>query len=206
MRLPFCAFLIAFCMCSGAAVSGKDDPLFLKGRVLNQEQRPVSGAKIVILDEESGEQMKGESDGKGRFAVKHAACHNFSFSVVPPANSGLSRANFQHVSGEAGKHFIVQLHRGFAVSGRVVADGAGLKGLLVKVSANDQTMTNSEAAHGGGSCRTGKNGEYQMVLTPGQKIIEIKNDRYTNLSATIQQQLAVSGDTRIPDIVLPGVK
>jgi uncharacterized GH25 family protein len=177
--------------------------MMLKGRVLNPEHHPVAGAKIFVHDEETGADARGDSDRKGHFSIKHSECNYFSFDVVPPANSGLSRAHFQHVSGEAGKHFIVQLHRGFVVSGRVVANGAPVKGIRVKITANEPNMTTAEAVHGGGHATTGKNGEFMLTITPGQKIIEVLNDKYADLAKTIKQQVSVSGDTQLPEIVLP---
>lgn len=180
-----------------------DAPMMLKGKVLNPEHHPVSGAKIFVHDEETGDDVKGSSDGKGHFAIKHAQCNYFSFVVVPPPESGLSRAHFEHVSGEAGKHFIVQLRRGFVVTGRIISGGVGVKGLHLKVSANDDGMTNAEVVHGGGITTTGRNGEFELTLTPGQKIIEICNDRYRDIAATTKQRVTVSGDTKLPDFVLP---
>jgi hypothetical protein len=183
-----------------------EEQMMLKGKVLSPEHHPVAGAKIFIHDEENGAEIKGSSDGKGKFSIKHAACSFFSFDVIPPSNASLSRAHFQHVSGEAGKHFIVQLHKGFAVTGRVVAGGVGIKGLLVKAAPNDTSMSNVEVVHGGGATRTGRNGEFQLVLTPGQKIIEISNDRYSDLATAARHPVAISGDTRVPDINLPVVR
>lgn len=197
-------FMLApmFTLAMSATSLAAEESLMLKGKIINPDGQPVTGVKIVIHDEESGEEIKGDSDGKGKFAIKHAPCSYFSFDVIPPANSSLSRAHFQHMSGEAGKHIIVQLHRGFSVKGRVTAHGVGLKGLLVKVSPNDTSMSNVEVVHGGGTTRTGRNGEYQLILTPGNKLIEIKNDRYSDVPATARQSIAVSGDISLPDIEL----
>ncbi|MBY0549927.1 MAG: hypothetical protein K2W95_21820 [Candidatus Obscuribacterales bacterium] len=204
MRLLNLAVLVMIGLAVAAPVSA-DAPLtmMLKGRVLSPEHHPVSGAKIFVHDEETGDDVKGSSDGKGHFAIKHAECNFFSFVVVPPPESGLSRAHFEHVSGEAGKHFIVQLRRGFVVTGRITSGGVGIKGLHVRFSANDDGMTNAEVVHGGGITTTGRNGEFELTLTPGQKIIEIRNDRYRDIAAITTQQVTVSGDTKLPDFVLP---
>lgn len=183
-----------------------DEPTMLKGKVMTSENHPVPGAKIVIQDEQGGAETRGESDGQGKFAIKHSECTYFSFDVIPPRNSSWSRARFEHVSGEAGKHFIVQLQRGFSVTGRVTAGGVGLKGVTVKALPNDATMSNVEVVHGGGIARTGKNGEYHLILTPGQKLIEVTNDKYSDLPPSAQQKVAVSGDTKLPDIVFPVVR
>lgn len=201
MRLSVLFLLLLISVCVPAAMA--DVPIMLKGKVLNPEHGPVSGAKILVHDEETGDDIKGASDGKGHFAIKHAECNYFSFVVLPPDGSGLSRAHFEHVSGEAGKHFIVQLRRGFVVSGRITSGGVGIKGLHLKVSANDAGMTNAEVVHGGGTTTTGKNGEFQLTLTPGQKIIEICNNRYRDIAASTKQQVTVSGDVQLPDFVLP---
>lgn len=179
---------------------------FLKGKVLDAEGKPVGGAKIIVHDEDKAEDSSGKSDGKGNFAVEHEPCNSLSFDVVPNPKSGYSRAHYAHVSGEQSKHFIVQLHKGFKVSGRILAEGGGVKGLEVKFIGKDEGVGTSHVVHGGGVATTDGDGEYELLLTPGKKLVQIKNELYSNLSPVYQHEVTITSDTKLPDMTLPLLK
>lgn len=182
------------------------EPAVLKGKVLDSEGRPVGGAKIIVQNEDNMQESSGKSDGKGDFEVEHQACNTLSFVVLPSKKSGFSNAHYAHVSGEHSKHFIVRLHKGFHVSGRILAEGQGIKGLEVHVLGQDEGKGSSHTIHGGGAARTKGNGEYELLLTPGKKIIQIKNDVYSNLAPVYQHEFTITGDTKLPDMTLPLLK
>lgn len=186
--------------CASQAVFAENADL--KGKVVDQEGQPVSGAKVILHDEDSNEELSGRSDGKGKFEIEHPLCSTLSFDVVPPSKSGLSSAHYCHVSGELTKYFNVQLHRGFHVTGRVLAEGQGIKGLQIKIIGQEHDAT----VHGGGNTETKGNGEYSLFLTPGKKTIQIKNEVYSNLSPLYQHEFTITGDTRLPDMTLPVLK
>ncbi len=203
--------LIASLLFSGetALAEGErvEENTFLKGRVLSSEGRPVGGARIIILDEDTQQEVSGRSDRRGNFEIKHPKCSTLSFDVLPSGKSGLTHAHYSHVSGELSKHFIVKLHKGFLVSGRVLAEGKGVKGLKIRVIGQNDDGGKHHAAnatvHGGGKALSKADGEFSLLLTPGKKILQIKNDVYSNLSPVYQHEFTVTGDTQLPDMTLP---
>lgn len=185
-------------------VFAEEEKVFLKGKVHDSDGSPVGGAKIVIHNEDREESINGRSNGKGVFQIEHPRCSTLSFDVIPSAKSGLSSAHYSHVSGELSKYFNVLLHRGFRVTGRVMAEGQGVKGLEIKVFGQDSES--GATVHGGGIAHTKGNGEYSFLLTPGKKTFQIKNDIYANLSPLYQHEFTITGDIRLPDMTLPLVK
>lgn len=173
----------------------------LKGKVVDADGHPVGGAKIVLRIEDTQEEVNGRSNGKGNFAIEHPQCRTLSFDVYPPAKSELTSAHYARVSGDLSKHFIVQLHKGFRVTGKVLAEGQGVKGLEIKVIGNEPGS--HATVHGGGVTHTKGNGEYLFILTPGKKIFQIKNEVYSNLAPVYQHEFTITGDTTLPDMNLP---
>ena len=184
-----------------AATTAEEEIRKLKGKVVDIDGKPVGGAKIMVHNLDTHEELDGRSNGKGYFEIDHPKCTALSFDVFPPTKSELSSAHYSRVSGELSKHIIVQLHKGFRVTGRVLAEGQGIKGLEIKVVGTDAGA--HATVHGGGITRTKGNGEYSFILTPGKKIFEIKNDVYSNLAPVYQHEFTITGDTRLPDMNLP---
>ena len=173
----------------------------LKGKVVDLDGHPVAGAKIIAHNLDTQEEIDGRSNGKGDFEIDHPECSALSFDVYPPAKAELTSAHYSHVSGELSKHIIVQLHKGFKVTGRVLAEGQGIKGLEIKVTGAEQGA--HATVHGGGTSHTKGNGEYSFILTPGKKVFQIKNELYSNLAPVYQHEFTITGDTRLPDMNLP---
>ena len=205
MRL-FDSFLLALAatlfFCSAVLAA---DSALLKGKVLNADGMPVGGVKIVIHDEDTHAEISGHSDRHGDFEIEHPQCSTLSFDVLPPDKSGLTTAHYSHVAGEMSKHFIVRLVRGFRVTGRVLAEGQGIKGLEIR-AIGQEGQGSSAAIHGGGVAHTRGDGEYSLLLTPGMKTIQIKNDIFSNLSPLYQHEFTITGDMRLPDMTLPLLK
>ncbi len=182
------------------------EEIFLKGKVVDAEGHPVGGAKIVIHDEDTRHDTSGRADGEGDFEIKHDPCTTMSFDVIPSEKSGLTVSHYANVAGESTKHFIVQLHKGFKVTGRVLAGNQGIKGLDIIIIGQDEANGKKGTVHGGGSTKTKAKGEYALVLTPGKKTVQIKNELYANLSPLYQHEFTITGDTRLPDMTLPLLK
>lgn len=191
-------------VCSGTSVFAADSAL-LRGKVLNSEGNPVAGAKIVMHDEDSGKTLNGHSDRKGNFEIDHPLCSTLFFEVLPPEKSGLASAYYSHVTGESSQHFIVKLHRGFHISGRILAEGEGVKGLEIIVKGREGEGSGN-TIHGGGRTVSRADGEYSLFLTPGKKVLQIKNDVFSNLSPVYQHEFTVTGDMQLPDMSLPLLK
>ncbi|MBX9688290.1 MAG: carboxypeptidase-like regulatory domain-containing protein [Candidatus Obscuribacterales bacterium] len=194
------AILLAISFAQFTPAQEKESTL-LKGKVLDSAGKPISGAKIIIHNEDSHQELSGRSDGDGDFEIEHAPCSSLSFDVIPSKKSGFTSAHYAHVGGESSKHFIVQLHKGFQVSGRVLAEGQGIKGLEIHAFGHEPGTHST--VHGGGKTKSNNNGEFTLFLTPGKKTIQIKNDIYSNLSPVYQHEFTITGDTRLPDMTLP---
>lgn len=175
---------------------------FLKGKVMDPKGHPVNGAKIVVHDEDHDEYHTGKSNDKGEFEVEHTPCKALAFDVLPPVKLALSPAHYGNVKGELSKHFIVQLHQGFKVSGRITSEGQALKGIDIKFNAHE-SAGRSDTIHGGGYTTTKGDGTFSLLLAPGKKVIEIRNDRYPKLSPLYQHEVTISGETALPEISLP---
>lgn len=176
--------------------------LFLKGKVLDSQGHSVAGAKVVVHDEDHNDYKIGKSNAQGEFEVEHQQCNHLSFDVLPPPKLELSPAHYANVTGELSKHFIVQLKHGFKVSGRILSAGKGLKGIDIKFNAHEQSGK-AGIIHGGGFTTTKGDGSFALLLTPGKKVIEIRNDRYPKLSPLYQHEVTITGDTILPEISLP---
>lgn len=177
------------------------DQHVLKGRILDEHGHPVAKARVILKSEDDDTTLTATTDGRGSFRIHYPQCSFFNFEVQPPAKTSLASAAFDHVSGQAGKHFIVRLHRGFSVTGRVVTRKNGLKGLTVRVM--DRA---GKDVHGGGTARTGADGEFTLMLTPGAKTLEIVNDRYLELAGSASFPCVVTADTALGDLELPSLR
>lgn len=194
------ANLLGLCLLAPAAAFASDE-LVLKGKVTDQDNKPVSRARIILHDRDSGSALKARSNRHGEFEIKHERATSESLEVLPPPGTGLAQVFVENISGEETKHFIVQLKRGFSVCGRIVGDGKGLKGLQVRAYPQADRQ-NPDTVHGGGTVSTDGSGAFRMVLTPGAKILEISNKKYPGLETFARHRCVVTADTVIPDLVL----
>ncbi|MFX7140291.1 hypothetical protein ABTH88_20405, partial [Acinetobacter baumannii] len=83
-------------------------------------------------NEELGKAQTGKD---GAFMISHKKCYSCSLQILPSLKSGLASAFVNNVPGAADRHDQFTLQRGFLITGRIVAGGKGLKGLIVKVTA-----------------------------------------------------------------------
>jgi len=197
------AITVLSCANSDAALSQEqEETTKLQGKIVNSEGRPIGGARIVVHDDDSRTVINGRSDGDGDFEIKHEPCTSLTFDVFPPEKTGLATAHYAQVAGDITKHFIVQLHKGFRVTGRVLAEGQGLRGLEI-TALGHEGEGHSATIHGGGDTHTKYNGEFTLILTPGKKILQIKNEMYSNLSPVYQHEFTITGDVRLRDMTLP---
>ncbi len=203
LRRFFLAITVLSYASVGAGLSQEqEEATKLQGKIVNSEGRPVAGARIILHDDESRAVVNGRSDADGDFEISHEPCSTMSFDVFPPEKTGLATAHYAQVAGDITKHFIVQLHKGFRVTGRVLAEGQGLRGLEITATGNEGEG-HSATIHGGGATRTRNNGEFTLILTPGKKIFQIKNELYSNLSPVYQHEFTITTDVHLPDMKLP---
>ncbi len=111
-------------------------------------------------------------------------------------------ALIEYVPGNRTRQFSIHLQRGFAVQGRISHDGKGLRGLFLQARAIGE-RTEGDAVHGGGSTVTGGNGTFRLILTPGHKMLQVKNSRYPQLAAQLEVPIDITADTPDWQIELP---
>ena len=202
--LDIAATLLFSSLCLSASPALAEDVL-LKGKVVNVEGQGIPGVKIILKDEDHNEEKSCKTDGQGSFEIEHESCSTVSVDVKPSPRSGYTAAHYSHVAGDLTKTFIVKLQKGYHVSGRILAEGHGVKGLEVRAISQDDDK-NRSTIHGGGVTHSKNNGEYEFLLTPGKKIIQIKNEIYSNMSPLYQHEFVITGQTRLPDMTLPLLK
>lgn len=178
--------------------------VIISGRITDPNSHPVSGAKVVVFDDEAIWSASDVSDSNGKFSVKHEECKSCFVEITPRQKGELAAALIEDVNGKLNRRFLIQLHHGFLVRGNVVSgNGKPLKDIVVKISSADPTDDSSARIHGGGAAVTSKNGDYQLCLTPGHKRLTIINEKYPTLVKHFVQKFQVTSDGALENIVLP---
>ena len=89
------------------------------------------------------------------------------------------------------------------MAGRVVYEGEGLKGMLVRAVPSNNEASSSGAIHDGGLTTTDGKGKFRLILTPGPKTLIVSNQKYSGLKSEVRQSVTVISDIEAPDVVLP---
>lgn len=193
------ALLASTCVLPACAVD-----FIISGRITDPGAHPVSGAKVVVFDDEATWSASAVSDADGKFSIKHEECQSCFVEITPRHKGELAAALIEEVNGKQNRRFLIQLHHGFVVRGNVVdKDGRPLKDIVVKISSADPSDDSSARIHGGGAAVTSKNGDYELCLTPGQKQLTIINEKYPTLVKHLVQKFQVTSDGALENIVLP---
>ena len=185
-----------------AAQASNPGPM-VTGSVRDEGGHPLPKIRVCLRNAASGEEHCQKTDKQGRFALVNDFPDSCSLEVTPVIKSGLSRALIEKVPGKETRQFVVQLKHGFNISGRIVYEGRGVKGMIVKVVPADAAGETDSLVHGGAMTTTTGDGSFHVVLTPGQKYLVVINDRYSGLVPEFKQKVDITGDTRVPDITLP---
>ncbi len=187
--------------CSPTFAGDQPTPI-ISGKVSTSQKKPFGAVQVILLDQAGNQIASGVTDGHGEFSFKHALCHRCTLEIVPAQDSHYASALIENIPGDASRNFLLSLQRGFTISGRVLAEKKGLKGLAIKAipAAEGGERKN---VHDGGIARTARNGAFQMTLTPGPKKIQVLNDRYQDLAQSFELNLNVTADLQLADIVLP---
>lgn len=189
------------CAQDGAFAAEQVELPSIAGRVFDSSHKAAAGCFVKVLDEQ-GDLLRSDRTGvDGSFQIAHKLCAKCMLQVVPGEGTGLASVLLDNLPGEKNRNFIVELHRGFEVSGRVLSDGKGLKGLVVKV-VPEPVGTHGDI-HGGGLTLTGKDGRFLMTLTPGLKKLQVCNNRYGNLVSRYEIEINIESPLALSDIALP---
>ncbi len=176
----------------------------LRGRVTDAEHKGLPNVQIKWTDsEDENEKLSTETNADGAFTITHKPCKFCRIEVYPPRKSNLSSAFVEGIPGEASRQVVLELHHGIPVKGRVVDNGRGLKNLTVAFLSIDAKSEKKLSAHGGGWAKTNRSGEFEMMLTPGLKRVEISNDHYPDLEHHYETKVSISEPGTISDIILP---
>jgi hypothetical protein len=205
MRVMARFSLIAIGLMSISNSARADDPppmAAISGHVTDFNRRPVAAAQARILDEKGEVLQSVETDAKGSFQLKHKYCVSCNLEVVPDGKTGLASALVENIPGNVTRTFLLCLQQGFRVVGRVVSEERGLKGLEVRVIAQESDE-DARRVHAGGFAKTSRDGTFQMTLTPGAKKLSVFNTKYTDLVSKYEQEFIVTADDKLPDIKLP---
>ena len=176
----------------------------ISGRITDPLNYPVSGAKVVVFDDEATWSVSDITDGNGKFSIKHENCTSCFVEITPRKKGELASALIEEVNGKLNRRFLIQLHHGFSVRGCVVdRSGKPLKDIVVKISSADTGEDSSARIHGGGAAVTAKDGKYHLCLTPGHKRLTVINEKYPELVKHLVQKFQVTADGALENIVLP---
>ena len=193
--------LLSLLVCTAARAA--DQQALVSGTVRDEGGHPLPKIRVCLRDDASSAARCSKTDKQGRFVLVNDFQGACSLAVTPGIKSGLSRAMIERVPGHETRQFVVQLRHGFNISGRIVYEGRGVKGMIVKVVPADAGTENDSSVHGGALTTTAGDGSFRVVLTPGEKYLVVINEKYSGLVPQLKQKVDITGDTRVPDIPLP---
>lgn len=195
--------LCAFSLALAPAMAG-EEKVALRGKILDPLSKPVAGAKVLLRNHDSGELVSIVTNGKGDFSVKHAACSGVSLEVIADEKTRLARAQYGNLTGRETKQVIIRLHRGFLITGRVVAGDKGVRDVDVVVgpSQSNKQAAPEDLISGGGLSRTARDGTFRLVLTPGHKTLKVVDSEHGDVQSLAERQISVTADGALPEIVL----
>lgn len=172
--------------------------------VMDEKGKPLRGITVELWTKDGDIALKERTDGKGHVEFKHMPSEKCFLEVLPPIKKRLASAIVEDISGDKNRSVLVSLKPGHLVTGRVIdSSGRGLKDVLIKVFAEEHKTEHSARIHGGGAVNTGGGGEFEMVLTPGNKHIIVLNKRYQDVRERFDAKVSIKNDMRIADIEMP---
>jgi hypothetical protein len=185
----------------GMAAEARSETVVIGGRVCDHVNKPVPGTKVKLKDADGQVLESQATDSDGRFLFEKPECKTCSLEIIPNPKKTLETALINGIPGDKPRQFAVRLERGFALHGRVVHKGKGLKGVTVRAMPTEIT-SDKGTIHGGGTTTTDGAGRFTMILTPGDKNLTIVNDRYRELAGKITHSLTITADKDVPDLEL----
>jgi hypothetical protein len=174
----------------------------LIGRVTDAQLKPLSSVQLKLTSPDSAVKVSATTDSDGSFEIKHDPCKILRLEVYPPKRSGLASAWLDNLPGASTRRVIIELQNGFEISGQILGNGKGLKGLDLSLIPVDETSHKRSSVHGSGLATTGHGGSFTFIATPGLKRLTIENDRYPQYVKHFETHLNVTKSGAIPDITL----
>jgi hypothetical protein len=172
------------------------------GKVSDEQNKPLPHVKVCLSDQVTGEQKTASTNREGFFQVSSPFSHPLSLEIEPPHGSGLAQAFFENLPARQDRQLFVHLAKGFPVNGRITFSGTALKGIEVKALPQNPESEH-EQIYGGGKTVTDGSGKFNLILTPGRKLLFVENRRYTNVARETKRSITVTADTKLGDVTLP---
>ena len=176
--------------------------LSICGRVVDQKQKPLGGVPLSLWESDGNLSMESKTNSSGDFKFEHKPCGDLCLEVAPDHKLKLATALLENLPGGETRKLIVELKHGYLVTGRVIHEGKGLKGLIIRVKPVGAENKRAKV-HGGGADETGRGGAFNLILTDGQKKLMVINDKYPEYSRHIEKTFAVNDDIHLGKIELP---
>jgi len=174
----------------------------ISGRVVDQRQKPVGGVPVLLWEKDGDLSLEKKTNGAGEFSFEHKPCSDLCLEVTPDHHMKMASALIENLPGGETRKMIVELKKGFLVTGRVTHEGKGLKGVIVRVTPVG-TIDKRSKVHGGGADETGRGGAFNLILTGGQKKLVVLNDKYPQYAHHVEKTFSVIDDYHLGKIDLP---
>jgi hypothetical protein len=168
------------------------------GKVVDGTGRPVAHALVIMRDRDSDSEVHASTDIRGHYEAMHPPERRCLVQVIPPAKSGMAQAILNDVPADEGRHMVISVHKGFLIRGRVMSGDKPLKDVRVRAFPHE-----GDSSHDGGEATTDSHGNYQMVLTPGTKVLEVTRSHDRKGLGIVQHEYNVTADGAVPDIAVP---
>lgn len=175
----------------------------ISGQVRDDKNKLIQSVKVELWTKDGSVAMVTRTDANGKFSFTHQPCEQCFLEVAAPKRSGLASALVDGIPGDEGRSVIVTLKRGFPVTGRVISEGKGLKGIIVKAYSANHERDLKARTYGGGACESGRGGYFSMTLTFGDKRIVLLNNKYKALAKHTEIDAKVITDTDLGDVEIP---
>jgi hypothetical protein len=178
--------------------SAAEHRVCITGRVMDESKHPVAHAGVIVIDRATQSHNESTTNVAGLFKIWHDSGTAVDVQAIPPVKTGLAQSMLTKVPGEEGQKLLMTVKKGFELHGRVFRQGRPLKGINVTAIADDDTV------HGGGRTTTNGRGEFALVLTPGDKELEITDTRSGTPKVLSHSHVTMTTDNAIQDICVTG--
>lgn len=183
-----------------------DEVLFtISGRVV-KDGKPVKNCSVSLFEPDGQIAHAVKTPADGEFSIRHKEATRLTLEVTPPEKLECAQSIVENLPGSADRKLIIELHKGYLVSGRVLfrqpgRKDVGLKGFVVKVEPLDKGVDGRAQVHGAGYCLTEKDGVFSLRLTEGKKRITFVNNKFSDLPGSLSRDVNVSSDQHLGAIV-----
>jgi len=176
----------------------------LVGRVTDSDMKPIESVQLKLSSPDNAKiKVSGATKDDGSFEISHDPCKFCQLEVLPPKGSGLASALLANLSGEKTRRLVIELRAGVQIEGKIIGNGKGLKGLDLSFIPIDKNTSKHSSGHGSGSVKTGRDGGFSTIVTPGINRLSIDNERYPEFAKHFDTEIKVGQAGVLPDVALP---